>query len=413
MTQRGERDFDLVLFGATGFVGRLVAQHLARCAPPAVRIAVAGRSAERVRSVAEGIGGAAPQWPVVFADSTHAGSLNRLAARASVVVSTVGPYAMRGLPLVGACAQHGTDYLDLTGELLFVRESIDCFHEAAMDSGARIVHACGFDSVPSDLAMHLAAAQARIDDAGDLRTARAVVSMRGGFSGGTLASMIGQLDAVRHDRTARALVTDPYALSPDRAAEADGGVPARPGHPVEYDEWHDRWVGPFVMASFNEPMVHRSNALTGWSYGRDLVYREFQAMGTGAQGHAMAHLVAAGPALASGLLSTPPTRFLLDRLLPGPGAGPDAFQRANGFFRLRTHVVAADGSRYVATVGAARDPGYDATAIMIGQGALALAQDRTLLPDRCGVLTPATALGDALVDRLWDHGFTAEVAHAD
>lgn len=413
MTERGERDFDLVLFGATGFVGRLVAQHLARYGPPGVRIALAGRSEDRLRGVAEGIGGAAPQWPVVFADITHAGSLNRLAARAHVVVSTVGPYAMRGLPLVGACAHHGTDYLDLTGELLFVRESIDCFHEAAAASGAKIVHACGFDSVPSDLAMHLAAAQARIDDAGDLRTARAVVSMRGGFSGGTLASMIGQLDAIRHDESARSLVTDPYALSPDRAAEADGGVAEGSGHPVEYDQLHDRWVGPFVMASFNEPLVRRSNALTGWSYGRDLDYREFQAMGAGAQGHAMAHLLAAGPALAAGLLSTPPTRFLLNRLIPGPGAGPDAFQRANGFFRMRTHVVAADGSRYVATVGAARDPGYDATAIMIGQAGLALAQDRTLLPGRCGVLTPATAFGDALVDRLWDHGFTAEVEHAD
>lgn len=413
MTGGGERDFDLVLLGVTGFVGRLVAQHLARYSPPELRIALAGRSAERLRSAAAGIGEPAPQWPVLFGDLTHAGSLNRLAARTRVMVSTAGPYAMRGLPLVGACAHHGTDYVDLTGELLFVRESIDCFHEAAADAGAKIVHACGFDSVPSDLAMHLAAAQARIDDAGDLRTARALVSMRGGFSGGTLASMVGQLDAIRHDRDARALVSDPYALSPDRPAEADAASPARRGHAVEFDARLDRWVGPFVMASFNEPLVRRSNALTGWSYGRELDYREFQVMGAGASGHVMAHLLAAGPALAGGLLSTGPTRALVERVLPRPGEGPDVFQRANGFFRIRTHVEAADGSRYVATVGAARDPGYDATAIMIGQSAISLAQDRSRLPDRYGVLTPATAFGDCLVDRLWDHGFTAEVEHAD
>lgn len=409
----GERDFDLVLFGATGFVGRLVARHLERYRPEGLRVALAGRSADRLRAVAELIGGGAADWPLLFADTGHAGSLNTLAARSRVVISTVGPYAMRGLPLVGACAHHGTHYLDLTGELLFVRESIDCFHEAAVASRAKIVHACGFDSVPSDLAMHLAAAQARIDDAGDLRVARALVSLRGGLSGGTLASMIGQLDAIRHDRVARALVTDPYALSPDRSAEADGGRIRDQAHPVEYDRRLDRWVGPFVMSSFNEPLVRRSNALTGWSYGRDLDYREQQVMGGGAQGHAKAHLLAAGPAVAGGLLATPPTRFVLDRVLPRPGAGPDAFRRANGFFRVRTHVETADGSRYVATVAAARDPGYDATAVMLGQSGLSLAQDGAWLPDRYGVLTPATAFGDCLVDRLWDHGFTAAVEHAD
>jgi short subunit dehydrogenase-like uncharacterized protein len=416
MTPSRERAFDLVLFGATGFVGRLVARHLCQYAPPDIRIAVAGRDPARLGSLLERIGGAAAQWPVLFADSAHAGSLNRLAASTRVVATTVGPYAMRGLPLVGACVHHGTHYVDLTGELLFVRESIDCFHEEAIATGAKIVHGCGFDSVPSDLVAHLAASQARIDDTGTLSTVRSVVAMRGGFSGGTLASMVGQLDAIRHDRQARALVDDPYALSPDRDAEPDHEGPhgsGQPCHGIEYDERLDRWVGPFVMAAFNEPMVRRSNALTGWSYGRDLDYREFQVMGSGASGHVKAHLLAAGPSLVAGLLSMPPSRFLMDRLLPSPGEGPDAIRRANGFFRMRGYVQTSQGTRYVATVAAARDPGYDATAVMIGQSALALAEDEDRLPDRYGVLTPATAFGDHLVDRLWDHGFTAEVEHAD
>ncbi len=412
MTRSGERDFDLVLYGASGFVGRLVAAHLARNTPD-VRIAVAGRSPERLRVVLGRIGGAAHTWPVLFADSNHAGSLNTLAARTRVLATTVGPYAMRGLPLVGACAHHGTHYVDLTGELLFVRESIDCFHEAAVATGAKIVHACGFDSVPSDLAMHLAATQARIDDAGTLVAARACFSLRGGLSGGTVASMVGQADATRHDRNARDLVNDPYALSPDRDAEPDRGRSQPTVHDIEYVDPLDRWVGPFLMAVFNEPLVRRSNALTGWSYGRELDYREFQVIGSGAAAHVKAHLLAVGPKVLEGLLSTPPSRRLLDRVLPRPGRGPDAFQRANGFFRLRTHVVTSEDVGYVATVAAARDPGYDATAVMFGQSALSLVQDGPRLPDRYGVLTPATAFGDCLVDRLWDHGFTAEVEHTN
>ncbi len=413
MTPSGERDFDLVLFGATGFVGRLVAQHLARCSPAEVRIALAGRCAKRLASVAARIGGPASDWPILYADSSHSGSLDMLAARTRVLATTVGPYAMRGIPLVGSCAQHGTHYVDLTGEVLFVRESIDCFHELAQTTGAKIVHACGFDSVPSDLAVHLAATQAHIDDAGTLARARAIVTMRGELKGGTVASMVGQLDAVRHDPKARALVSDPYALSPDRDAEADGGTPGPIAHAVEYDHRLERWVGPFVMASFNEPLVRRSNALADWSYGRDFDYRELQETGRGAQGHALAHLMAAGPKLAGGLLARTPSRLLLDRILPRSGAGPDALRRTDGFFRMRTYVETTGGASYVATVAAARDPGYDATSVMLGESALALAQDEARLPDRSGVLTPAIAFGDHLVERLWDHGFTAEVEHTD
>lgn len=415
MTSGGERDVDLVLFGATGFVGRLVARHVADFIGPRMRVALAGRSPERLAALAQQIGGPAVDWPVWYADAHHGGSLHDMARRARVVASTVGPYATRGLPLVGACAHHGTHYVDATGELLFVRESIDCFHNVAADSGAKIVHACGFDSVPSDLAVHLAATQARIDSAGSLTTARAYVTMRGGFSGGTFASVVGQFDAIRNDRDARALVQDPYALSPDRDAEPDrasNGDGQPHTHDVEYDARLDRWVAPFVMASFNEPLVRRSNALTGWSYGRGLDYREVQVIGSGARGHLMAHLLAAGPQVVDGLLRTPPSRYLVNRLLPRPGEGPDPLRRAEGFFRIRTHVLTTEGARYVATVGAARDPGYDATAVMLGESAAALVEDGPRLPERYGVLTPATALGDTLVERLWDHGFTAEVDHA-
>src|SRR5579863_5716239 len=216
----GDRELDVVVFGATGFVGRLVAGYLAGHAPAGVRVGLAGRSERRLAEVRAGLGAAASAWPLLVADSADPVSLAALARAAQVVVTTVGPYRARGLALVQACAGAGTDYADLTGEVLFIRDSIDRCHEAAAGSGARIVHCCGFDSVPSDLGVLLLHHAARADGAGDLLDTTLVVrAMRGGLSGGTLASMIGQLDEVRGSAERRQLVSDPYALSPDRAAE--------------------------------------------------------------------------------------------------------------------------------------------------------------------------------------------------
>jgi short subunit dehydrogenase-like uncharacterized protein len=399
-----DRDLDVVVYGATGFAGRLVAEHLAAHAPADVRLGLAGRSREKLERVRDELG--VPGWELLVADSDDPASLAALAGATRVVATTVGPYWPRGLALVEACAAAGTDYADLTGEVLFARASIDRHHDAAEASGARIVHSCGFDSIPSDLGM-----LALHDAAGEeLEAATLVVTaMRGGFSGGTLASMKGQLAAMREDREQRRLVADPYALSPDRAAEPDLGPQRDLDRPVRDDEL-DTWLGPFVMASFNTRVVRRSNALQGWAYGKRLRYREVMGFGSGYDGPVKAAAVTAGLAALAGGLSFGPTSELLDRFLPAPGEGPSEESRNRGHFRLEIHGRTAAGAKHVAHVAARGDPGYAATAVMLGESALCLARDRERLPDRAGVLTPATALGEPLAERLRAKGFTLEAA---
>jgi len=237
----GDRELDVVVFGATGFVGRLVAGYLAGHAPGGVRIGLAGRSAHRLADVRAGLGAAASAWPLLTADSADPVSLAALARAARVVVSTVGPYRALGLALVQACAGAGTDYADLTGEVLFIRDSIDRCHDVAAAAGARIVHCCGFDSVPSDLGVLGLHQAARADDAGDLQdTTLVVMALRGGVSGGTLSSMMGQQAEVRASEQRRRVVADPYALSPDRAAEPDLGDERDPGRALDTGQLPDR-----------------------------------------------------------------------------------------------------------------------------------------------------------------------------
>src|SRR4051794_32667119 len=208
-----QRELDIVLYGATGFVGKLTAQYLAKAGGTA-RIALAGRSAERLLAVREALGDAAKEWPLITADASSPSSLNDMAARARVVVTTVGPYTKYGLPLVAACAAAGTDYADLTGETMFIRESIDTYHEQAVDTGARIVHSCGFDSVPSDLSVYALFDRARRDGAGQLGETNFVMrAMAGGVSGGTVASMIEVMSVMSADPAARRLMNDPYTLT--------------------------------------------------------------------------------------------------------------------------------------------------------------------------------------------------------
>lgn len=403
-----ERELDLVLVGASGFVGRLVAEHLAAHAPAGLRLALAGRSAERLTAVRDALGRRAATWPVHVVDAHDAEALDGLARSARVVVSTVGPYARHGLPLVRACAEAGTDYADVTGEVTFVRRSIDEAHAGAVASGARIVHACGFDSVPSDLSVRALAEAAHADGAGDLVDVElALVEARGGVSGGTLASGRAQLEAALTDPDVAALLRDPYALSPDRSAEpTDARAPGLRG--PRHDPATGEWSAPFVMAPFNTRVVRRSNALTGWSYGRDLRYREVVGCGTGTRGATRALAVTAATGALVGALKLRPTRALVDRLMPAPGTGPDERTRSAGGFRTRTRAATSTGARYVAHVGAHGDPGYAATAVMLGESALSLALDPPATGG--GVLTPATALGDVLPDRLRAAGFELRVA---
>lgn len=405
-----DRSYDVVVFGATGFVGKLLAGYLAGHAPPETRIALAGRSRERLQQVLDSLPGAARGWAVLTADSSDGSALDALAGQTRVLATTVGPYARYGMPVVEACARAGTHYADLTGEVLFVRDAIDRVDAVARETGARIVHACGYDSIPSDLTTFLLAERARADDAGGLRDVRLVATLKGGFSGGTVDSMRAQLEALREDPSRRRVVGDPYALSPDRPAEPDTRQPRDAGPPVRTPD--GRWTAPFVMAPFNTRIVRRSNALQDWAYGRAFSYGETMGCGRGPVGALTAAGVTGGLVGALAAMAFPPTRALLDRVLPAPGTGPGEEARANGWFRMVVDAGTESGRRYRATAGGSGDPGYAATAVMLGESALALALDGDRLPDRAGSLTPATAMGVVLVDRLRAAGHTYEVTPA-
>lgn len=402
---RRSRTHDIVLFGATGFVGRLVAAHLSAHAPNRLRVALAGRSHDRLAEVRDGLGSRAESWPLLVVDATDATAIAAMATAGRVVASTVGPYARHGLRVVGACARAGTDYVDLTGELLFVRASIDTHHDTAMATGARIVHSCGFDSVPSDISVLLAAQAAAADDAGVLAWATlALLSASGDVSGGTVDSLRVQLDALAGDPAKRRVVSDPYALSPDRAAEPRTGRGAAAGGP-RWDPQLGTWTAPFVMAPYNTRIVRRSNALQDWSYGRGLRYSEVVACGRGWAAPLRAAGLTVGLAGALAAMWFAPTRAVLDRVLPSPGEGPGERSRSDGHFRMRLHAGTVTGARYTVTFAARGDPGYAATAVMMGESALALVLDRGALPGAAGVLTPATGVGAVLVDRLRAAGF--------
>ncbi len=401
------RDSDLVVFGATGFVGRLLAAYLAEHAPAGTRIALAGRSKARLEEARAALPAAAAQWPLIEADAADPESMAALARDTRVVATTVGPYARYGMPLVEACAAAGTHYADLTGEVLFVRDAIDRTDEVAKRTGARIVHACGYDSIPSDLTAMLLGARAAEDGAGGLCDVQLVASAKGGFSGGTIDSMRAQVEAMRENPALRKVAGHPYALSPDRGAEPSTRQPRDAGAPARLPD--GRWSAPFVMAPFNTRIVRRSNALQDWAYGRGFSYGEVMGIGRGPVGAVSAAGVTAGLAAVLAAMSFSPTRGLLDRVLPAPGDGPSEEVRRTGWFRMDVAATTESGRRYTAVASGQGDPGYAGTAVMLGEAALALALDGDRLPDRAGSLTPASALGEVLVERLRAAGHTYEV----
>ena len=402
-----EREHDVVVFGATGFVGKLTAAYLAGAAPDGTRIALGGRSKDKLERTRDELG---VDWPLITADSSDASALEAMARSTTMIATTVGPYLRYGLPLVEACAAAGTHYADLTGEPIFMRRSIDLADEAAQNSGARIVHSCGFDSIPSDIGVLLLHEHARETGSGELTdTTLVVTGISGGISGGTVDSLRTGLDEAKADRANRRIMGDPYALSPDRSAEPQLGAERDPVRPI-HDPELGGWLAPFVMGTVNTRVVRRSNALLGHAYGRSFRYRELMRTGSGPIGAAKAAGVTGGLAALVAGLALPPTRKLLDHVLPDPGEGPSEKTRERGFFKIETHTRTSEGSHLVCRIKAPGDPGYKATAVMLGESALALAHDEAQLPDRAGVVTPATAIGDPLVQRLRAAGHSYEVS---
>jgi short subunit dehydrogenase-like uncharacterized protein len=388
------KPFDLIVFGATGFTGRLVAQHLSKTygVGGAVAWALAGRNPDKLAATRREIG-APDSLPLLQADAADAKSLAALVPQARVILSTVGPYQLHGEPLLQACVDAGTHYVDLCGEPLWMARMIDLHEAAARASGARIVFSCGFDSIPFDLGVVFLQAEAQRRFGRPLQRVRGRVRvMKGGFSGGTMASALATVQAIGHDRNLARVLADPFALTPGFRG------PAQPeGDSAAYDDAAQAWTGPFVMAAINTKNVHRSNALRGHPWGSDFVYDE--RMLARSESHARA--LARTARLQAAALGFAPARELLRRfVLPRPGQGPSQHERDSGRYEVLFIGDTAQGQRLRAVVRGDRDPGYGSTCKLISESALCLVQDTRPAMAGGGIWTPGAAMGLALVRRL-------------
>ena len=390
--------FDVIVFGATGFTGRLVAEYLnARCGVDrSVSWAIAVRNREKLAQVRDLIG-APSSLPLLQAEASDPASMTALARQGRVVISTVGPYQLHGEPLVRACAESGSDYVDLCGEPAWMARMIARYDAPARASGARIVFSCGFDSIPFDLGvLFLQDAAMRRFGAPLTRVRGRVRVLKGTFSGGTMASALATIEAAGRDPAVARVMDDPFALTPGFR-----GPPQPDGDSATYDDAAQSWTGPFVMARINTKNVHRTNALLGHPWGREFIYDERSLAGDGPRGERRAKGMASNARLQTMLLRWGLTRELLRRFaLPKPGQGPTAEERERGRYELLFIGDTAQGQRLRATVKGDRDPGYGSTCKLVTESALTLADEIDRAKTAGGVWTPGAAMGLALVRRL-------------
>jgi short subunit dehydrogenase-like uncharacterized protein len=378
--------FDIVVYGATGFTGQLVAEYLAAhyTGKSDPKWAMAGRSLDKLVAVRDAIGAAA-DTALIVADASDPASLKSMIDQTRSVISTVGPYQLYGSGLVAACAASGTDYLDLCGEPVWMRQMIDAHQPTAQSSGARVVFSCGFDSLPFELGVFFVQETAnKVLGAPVSRVKGRVRAMKGTFSGGTAASIKATFAAAAQDHSLIALLKNPFVLTPGFE-----GPKQPPGNKPAFDGDIDAWTAPFVMSTINTRSVHRSNLLMGFPYGRDFVYDEMVMTGPGEKGEANARLVVAANGQMGGTGG------------PKPGEGPSKEERENGLYDLLFVALAPDGRQVRAAVRGDRDPGYGSTSKMIAECAICLLRDTPDVP--AGIWTPGAAMGNRLIKRLVDH----------
>jgi short subunit dehydrogenase-like uncharacterized protein len=400
--QQEDRQYDVVVWGASGFTGRLVVEYLLERYAPGGKLnwAIAGRNKAKLEQLLDSVEESVLKPAITIADSHDQDSVDRLARSTRVVLTTVGPYAKYGSELVDACVRNGTHYCDLCGEVQWMREMIDRHQDAAENSGARIVMSCGFDSIPSDMGLWFLQQQAaekhgRVCSEGTLL----VRAMKGGASGGTFASMLNAVEQARQDRNVARILVDPYALNPEGERK---GPDARDQRGAVYNADARTWTAPFVMASVNTRVVRRSHALGDFPYGRNFRYHEATICGPGVGGRLKAMLMSAGLTLfmiASAIRFT--RRTILQRVLPKPGEGPSRHERENGYFNLLMIGKLPDGELIRARIKGDRDPGYGSTSKMLAESAVCLALDEIAVGG--GFWTPSTAMGAKLLRRLTDN----------
>jgi short subunit dehydrogenase-like uncharacterized protein len=393
------REFDVIVVGATGFTGSLVAEYL--CERYGVgadlRWAVAARNQQKLSALRESLGSPAASLPVIIADTLDARSMSDLAQRTRVVLTTVGPYARYGSELVAACAENGTHYCDLAGEVQWIRRMIDAHDATARQSGARIVHCCGFDSIPMDIGAWFLQQQARERYGAYCDSIVLLVkAMKGGASGGTMASIMNVMREARADREVARVLARPYSLNPEGGPRGPDRSDQRG---IRFDVDAQNWTAPFIMATVNTRVVRRSHALLGYPWGESFRYHEAIRTGRGIGGWSRSAMITAGLAGLVGAASFGWSRGLLERyVLPKPGTGPDAAAREKGFFNLEQIGRLADGRQIRGRITGDRDPGYGSTSKMLAESAVCLALDE--LDSAGGVLTPAAAMAAPLLQRL-------------
>ena len=401
-----KRAYAVVLYGATSFVGQITAHYLAEFlsankdkSGSEINWAIAGRDQEKLNELQSKL---VSKVDIIIANSDDAASLDAMTEQTQVIISTVGPYLKYGEPLIKSCVDNGTDYVDLTGEAIFIKDMMDKYQEAAKQSGARIVNSCGFDSIPSDLGVYFTQkqAEAKFDSACDVIHMR-VKAAKGGLSGGTIASMATIFEEVGQDKSRRKQVANPYLLNDDKDAP---NVRQSNVSKPEYDSEHKRWLAPFVMASINTRIVHRSNQLLGYEYGREFKYDEAMWMKDGIKGKLTSYALSAGLlGFATAMMITPSRELLSKHVLPKSGSGPSKEEQENGYFDIRLFGQTPNKDSITTKVTGDKDPGYGSTSRMLSQAALCLAQDISKEEVKGGFWTPASAMGDKLLARLEKH----------
>lgn len=390
------RKYDVIVWGASGFTGRLVAEYLygQYGLDGDLSWAVAARNKEKLKGVLNEMG--LQSVPVVIADSNDRASLDAMTAQTKVVATTVGPYALYGDLLVESCVENGTHYCDLAGEVQWMRRTIDNFHEKAKANGTRIVHTCGFDSIPFDMGVYYLQREAKTRTGAYCeRIKMRVKAMKGGFSGGTYASLGNVMAEAEKDRSLYKVLMNPYGLNPKgETSGPDKPDLAKP----KYDKEIGVWMCPFIMAGINTKVVRRSNALMNYQYGKDMLYNEAMATGKGISGRLKAITVTGAMGMMMAGKSDSSYKKFINRFFPKPGEGPGKEERENGFYNLDFYGFLPSGDRIRAKVTGDKDPGYGSTSKILGESAVCLAKDG--LTSEGGMLTPSYAMGDFLLDRL-------------
>ena len=388
------RKYDLVIWGATSFTGKLVTEYLFnKYGSSKIKWAIAGRNLDKLKKVRSQV--ADEKIPIFIADSFDEESLSKFVKKTKVVCSTVGPYSLYGTKLVKLCVENNTNYCDITGEAHWIRNLIDQFHEEAKSKKIKIVNSCGFDSIPSDMGVYFIQNEIKktYKNYANFIKMR-VAGVRGGISGGTYGSINNLLKEAYSNKKIFRVLNNPYGLNPKNKME---GMDKKDLRKIIFDKESNSWIYPFIMAGINTKIVRRSHALTNFQYGKDFRYEEAMMSGKGISGLLKA-ILAVFPLAMIGLNPNSFLKKIVNSYMPKPGEGPGPEKRKNGFYNLRFYIKIDEGRKAFAKVVGDNDPGYGSTSKMLAESALCLAFDK--LPENYGVITPSIAMGKLLLKRL-------------